>query len=117
MKVQNFKEKDWIILRLLYLLMAIDPSIVITPDVKKTLNYLQKKGKLDKSFDLLKKEHGGNNTFNQVDVQSFRQMPVEVHKEPHNEGIFAPTGSLYDANSTPGAISERVKDFMDRKII
>jgi hypothetical protein len=97
--------------------MAIDPSIVITSDVKKTLDYLQKKGKLDKSFDLLKKEHGGNNTFNQVDIQSFRQMSVDVHKEPHNEGIFPPTGSLYDANSTPGAITEKINYFIDRKII
>ena len=37
MKIENMDEKDWIIMRLLYLMLAIDPAMANVDDVSKTL--------------------------------------------------------------------------------
>ena len=60
MKIENMDEKDWIIMRLLYLMLAIDPSMATVDDVSKTL-YLYED--VIPAFDKLKYEHGVNRTF------------------------------------------------------
>ena len=61
------KEPDWIALRLLYILLASDPSTTTLPDVQKTINYFEGKcrpigsnprsaGAVQKAFALLNKD-------------------------------------------------------------
>ena len=81
----DIKESDWVIYRLLYLILAIDPSMINVKDVSRSIDYV--KGDIYKAFNLLKKEHGSLGTFNEVDIQLIRvlQKTVEIKREYENE--------------------------------
>lgn len=57
--IKQAKEVDWVIMRLLYILMASDVSNLQIPDVVKTLDYLKYRRKLhiEPCFDLINKDH------------------------------------------------------------
>ncbi len=117
MNVENFKEADWVILRLLYLLVASDPSIVRTPDVQKSLDYVAKRGQPIKAFDLLKKEHGINNTFNEPGIRLFVDLNIDIIRSYLNENEIHVQDKIHDIGSTPNAIPREIKNIIDRKII
>ena len=117
MNVENFKEADWVILRLLYLLVASDPSIVGTPDVQKSLDYVAKRGHIIKGFDMLKKEHGINNTFNEPSIRLFKDLKINMIHSQLNEDEIHVQDEIHDIGSTPNAISKEIKNIIDRKII
>lgn len=94
-KQMDIKESDWVIYRLLYLILAIDPSMAKVKDVELSLDYV--KGDIYKAFDLIKQEHGQLDTFNQYDVESFRQMQ---NKTNINRDYF----------------DEEEKEFMQRRV-
>jgi hypothetical protein len=82
--INDIEKEDWIIIRLLYLTLAIDPTMVKVKDVDKTLDYIKHKYPqmhIMEAFDLLKKEHGSSDTFNQIGVASFRYLPVNVKRD------------------------------------
>lgn len=86
--MSKLKEADWIALRLLYLLMASDPSVGGLPDVQKTIDYynakLRKKGeskymggRLLPVFELLNKEIACDGvTFANPEVNLTRNVEV-----------------------------------------
>ena len=85
---EKIKKEDWIILRLLYLILALDPTMSKLDDIQRTMRYLKKRYEIDQDptiigFNLLKKEHGANNTFNEMGIQSMLnlQNTVNVHRE------------------------------------
>jgi hypothetical protein len=78
-KQMDIKESDWVIYRLLYLILAIDPSMSKVKDVELSINYV--KGDINIAFDLIKQEHGRLDTFNQFDVQSLRELQNKVKVE------------------------------------
>ena len=57
--IKQAKEVDWVIMRLLYLLMVSDVSNLQISDVAKTLDYLKYRRKLhiEPCFDLINKDH------------------------------------------------------------
>jgi hypothetical protein len=90
--VEKIKKEDWIILRLLYLILALDPTMSKLDDIQRTMRYLKKRYKNNQdpiinAFDLIKKEHGKLDTFNNVEILSMREMQkkVEVHREYEDE--------------------------------
>ena len=98
----KIKKQDWIILRLLYLIMALDPTMSKLDDIQRTMRYLKKRYENDQDpiingFDLIKKEHGKLDTFNQIGVKSIRdlQKTVDVHRD---------------------YIDEEEKEFMQRRV-
>jgi hypothetical protein len=100
--VEKIKKEDWIILRLLYLTLALDPTMAKLDDIQRTIRYLKNRYENDQDpiitgFDLIKKEHGSSNTFNNVEIRSMReiQKTVDVHRE---------------------YIDEETKEFMQRRV-
>jgi hypothetical protein len=90
--VEKIKKEDWIILRLLYLILALDPTMSKLDDIQRTMRYLRMRYKNNQDpiingFDLIKKEHGKLDTFNNVEILSMREMQkkVEVHREYEDE--------------------------------
>jgi len=90
--VGRISKADWIILRLLYLILALDPTMSKLDDIQRTMRYLRMRYKNDydpiiTGFDLIKKEHGKLDTFNDVEILSMREMQkkVEVHREYEDE--------------------------------
>ena len=97
----KLKEADWIALRLLYIVLAADPSAGSLPDVAKTIQYYEKKlrpkgsknkystGSLLPLFALLNKEIANDGeTFNNPEVQLTRRMDVEWRRdEPAGDGV------------------------------
>lgn len=88
----KIKKQDWIILRLLYLILALDPTMSKLDDIQRTMRYLKKRYENDQDpiingFDLIKKEHGKLDTFNDVEILSMReiQKTVDVHREYEDE--------------------------------
>lgn len=55
-RITRLSDSDWVALRLLFLVMATDPSNVSIEDVQKSLDYFGYKTMLF-AFDLLVKEH------------------------------------------------------------
>jgi hypothetical protein len=99
---KKIKKQDWIILRLLYLILALDPTMAKLDDIQRTIMYLKKRYENNQDpivngFDLLKQEHGKLNTFNNVEIRSMReiQKTVDLHRE---------------------YIDEETKDFMQRRV-
>ena len=85
----GFTKDQWIIIRLLYIMLAIDPTLVKTKDVELTMKYL--KDDLEKYFDLLRQEHDNSETFHAPDVRSFRELPVATTFVPYKDahkGIY-----------------------------
>lgn len=91
--VHHIRKEEWIILRLLYLIMSLDPTMAKTKDIQKTITYLKGKHKriegfgIHYAFDLIKKEHGKENTFNDVSIKSIHdlQKTIEIHCEYEDE--------------------------------
>ena len=83
--VYPIRKEEWIILRLLYLIMALDPSMARVDDIQRTLLYLKRKHPYGDSnlihvaFDLLRKEHGTKNTFNEIGaIKSIRKLQDSI---------------------------------------
>ena len=56
-QTRDLQPADWIALRLLYILMAADPSTVGLPDVRKTVEYYEGKlGSIQGAFALLNED-------------------------------------------------------------
>jgi hypothetical protein len=93
--MHRLKRADWIALRLLYVLLAADPSASSLPDVRKTVDYYEKKlrkrgdkkyarGKLLPVFSLLNKEIANDDkTFNNPEVKLTRDMDMIWKKDTH----------------------------------
>lgn len=85
--VEKVNKADWIILRLLYLILALDPTMSKTNDIQRTLQYFKRRYKNEDpvvdGFDLIRKEHGKLSTFNNLEILSMRELQktVEVHRE------------------------------------
>jgi hypothetical protein len=77
--VEKLKKKDWVTLRLLYLILASDPSAAVLPDVQKTIDLYGMRTIL-KAFDLLNKELANDGkTFGNPEVNLTRYV------EPNGE--------------------------------
>ena len=77
--VEKLKKKDWVTLRLLYLILASDPSAAVLPDVQKTVDLYGMRTIL-KAFDLLNKELANDGkTFGNPEVNLTRYV------EPNGE--------------------------------
>lgn len=85
--MSKLKEADWIALRLLYILMASDPSVGGLPDVQKTIDHYNRKlapknkkysgGHLLPLFELLNKEIAYDGaTFANPEVNLTRNVEV-----------------------------------------
>jgi hypothetical protein len=73
-KTDNLKKKDWIILRLLYLILASDPSAAFLPDVKKAVDSYGYSTLL-KAFELLNREIANDGkTFGNPEVNLTRYV-------------------------------------------
>lgn len=104
MALETLTEADWIAVRLLYLLMASDPSCVGLPDVQKTIRYYQDKtrpadappygtGKLLDAFALLNKEVPYDKvTFANPEVRLTRDVAIVMH---YGTGPSEDAGSKY----------------------
>lgn len=78
-KTDQLKKKDWVVLRLLYLILASDPSAAALPDVSKTID-LYGYMTLLKAFEQLNKEIANDGvTFGNPEVNLTRYV------EPNQE--------------------------------
>lgn len=98
--MHRLNKSDWIALRLLYVLLASDPSAVRLPDVAKTLDHYNAKlrkrgeskylgGRLQPVFALLNKEIAlDGQTFGAPDVQLTRNVAVRWRRDdPAGDGV------------------------------
>jgi hypothetical protein len=75
----DLKAKDWVILRLLYYIMAHDVSAVTVRDVTKTLdylNYVPTKVRLE-AFALIEREYTKHNVRNQTGSKAMREVHMK----------------------------------------
>jgi len=114
--VHKIKKQDWIILRLLFLTLTLDPTMVNVDEIQLTMNYLRKRYQhLDQdiilhAFPDLSYEHGQRKTFidKYKDVQSFRifSKSVEIHwnypDEEARENAQRRTFGVQDYTIKPG---------------
>ena len=79
--IDELKKKDWVALRLLYLILASDPSAAVLPDVQKTVDLYGMRTIL-KAFELLNREIANDGkTFGHPEVHLTRY--VEANGERH----------------------------------
>jgi hypothetical protein len=79
--VENLKRKDWIILRLLYLILASDPSAAFLPDVKKATDAYGYRTLL-KAFELLNREIANDGkTFGNPEVNLTRYVEANGRRD------------------------------------
>jgi hypothetical protein len=72
--IEQLKKKDWVTLRLLYLILASDPSAVFLPDVSKAIDLYGYRTLL-KAFGLLNKELANDGkTFGNPEVNLTRYV-------------------------------------------
>lgn len=72
--MDDLKRKDWMTLRLLYLILASDPSAVFLPDVKKATDVYGYRTLL-KAFELLNREIANDGvTFGNPEVNLTRYV-------------------------------------------
>jgi hypothetical protein len=72
--VDKLKKKDWVALRLLYLILASDPSAAVLPDVQKTVDLYGMRTIL-KAFELLNREIANDGkTFGHPEVNLTRYV-------------------------------------------
>jgi len=114
--VHKIKKQDWIILRLLFLNLTLDPTMVNVDEIQLTMDYLRKRYQhLDQdiilhAFPALSYEHGQRKTFmdKYKDVQSFRlfSKSVEIHwnypDEEARENAQRRTFGVQDYTIKPG---------------
>ena len=87
--VHKIKKQDWIILRLLFLIVTLDPSMTNVDEIEKTMKYLRDRYKhwdqdiILHAFLPLIYEHSQNGTFQDKnkDVQSFRIFAKTLNME------------------------------------
>ena len=83
-KKSPVNERDWIIIRLLYLLLQ-DTSNVNLKDVQRTIMYLtQTREDLWKDITLINYEHAVNKTFDAPDVMLARKITKTVEQTVRN---------------------------------
>ena len=76
----KLKKKDWVTLRLLYLILASDPSAAFLPDVRKTIELYGMRTILQ-AFELLNKEIANDGvTFGNPEVNLTRYVEVNGAK-------------------------------------
>lgn len=78
--MKKFNKKDWMTLRLLYLILASDPSAAVLPDVAKVIDHYKRKNMLD-AFELLNKEIANDGrTFGNPEVNLTRYVEANSRK-------------------------------------
>jgi hypothetical protein len=72
--VEKLKKKDWVALRLLYLILASDPSAAVLPDVQKTVD-MYGLSTILAAFELLNREIANDGTtFGNPEVNLTRRV-------------------------------------------
>ena len=91
----NISADDWVGIRMLYLLLAYDPSAASHSEVKRAMDYYERKYVIQDEktgthlpsyngvfwptvFDLLRKDNGWRNTFNETGSSSNRRLASSV---------------------------------------
>jgi hypothetical protein len=78
--IEQLKKKDWVTLRLLYLILASDPSAAALPDVSKTIDLYGYRTLL-KAFELLNREIANDGvTFGNPEVNLTRYVEANGEK-------------------------------------
>jgi hypothetical protein len=78
--MKKFNKKDWMTLRLLYLILASDPSAAVLPDVAKVIDHYGYRNMLD-AFELLNKEIANDGrTFGNPEVNLTRYVKANSRK-------------------------------------
>ena len=93
--VHKIKKQDWIILRLLFLTLTLDPSMIKVDEIEWTMKYLRNRYKywdqdiILHAFPQLSYEHGQRGTFQDKykDVKFFRDFAksLEIHHQYPDE--------------------------------
>ena len=79
--MENLKKKDWVALRLLYLILSSDPSAAMLPDVQKTVDLYGIRTIL-KAFELLNREIANDGkTFGNPEVNLTRYVEPNGERE------------------------------------
>jgi hypothetical protein len=109
MNLEDMTDKDWIIVRLLFLIITLDPSMLLMEDVEKTVKLY---GNLIPAFDKLSYEHSQNGTFQDKykDVQSFRIFAKTLNmehsgdedKDVQERRFFGSTSTILRQGNTNG---------------
>ena len=95
----EIKKQDWIILRLLYLITAIDPTMNKVDEVKKSMDYINKRYRpymdtaaaniVDRAFWMVSKDPVAQDTFSNVkDVRLVRDFKRTFgNQSPYEDNI------------------------------
>jgi len=82
--MNEINESDWVGIRMIYLLLAYDPSAASHPEVKRAMHFYEDKCKIFRHtdwpeiFDLLRKDNGWRNTFNETGSDLNRRLASSV---------------------------------------
>jgi len=93
--MNGINESDWVGVRMVYLLLAYDPSAASHPEVKRAMDYYEHKYVIQDEktgthlpsyngmfwpevFDLLRKDNGWRNTFNETGSDLNRRLASSV---------------------------------------
>ena len=109
MNIEDMNDKDWIIARLLFLMLTLDPTMALVEDVEKTIKLY---GSLLPSFDKLSYEHGQRGTFQDKykDVKLFRDFAKTLvmersgdeDKDLQERRFFGSTTTIIKQGNTNG---------------
>ena len=84
MALDQLKKKDWVALRLLYLILASDPSAAFLPDVRKAVDFYGYRTVL-KAFELLNREIANDGvTFGNPEVNLTRYVEANGGRDGSN---------------------------------
>jgi hypothetical protein len=116
--VHKIKKQDWIILRLLFLMLTLDPTMVKVDEVQFTMDYLRKRYNhwdqdiILHAFPELSYEHGQRGTFQDKhkDVKLFREFAktLEIErsgdkdKDLQERRFFGSTTTILKEGNTNG---------------
>lgn len=122
--VHHINETSWVMIRLLYVLSAIDPSLMNVPEIQRIVSYINRKYRhvegfnIALAFDLLKKKHGKLDTFNNVEVHSFRNLSTKIHydyeDEEEREFMQRKVFGLSRQEPKQGSSSDVIQKMLDR---
>jgi hypothetical protein len=79
--MNGITSSDWVGMRMVYLLLAYDPSAAVHPEVKRAMDYYERRyGAVNwpEVFDLLRKDNGWRNTFNETGSDLNRRLASSV---------------------------------------
>jgi hypothetical protein len=106
MNQAKFKKEDWIVLRLLFTILAADPSAGNLPDVYKTKRYYEDRFGLEEmliAFAAFNREASNNGTFGNPDVRLTRGVHITWKHAHEHEDITHPTKAMLDMEKPDGS--------------